>query len=67
MLGQQIIIYKVCEPIHSAKTTRPSLIFLTPNLQMRKLRLRMSTGLIQFHGAGFMIPCPKLLLLLSMV
>ena len=67
MLVQQTIIYKVLESIHSAKTTQPSLIFLSPNLQMRKWRLRMSTGLIQFHGAGFMIPSSKLLLLLSMV
>lgn len=63
MLVQQIIIYKVLEPIHSAKTTRPSPIFITPNLQMRKLRLRMSRGLISvswcwFHDSQSQAPSP---------
>ena len=53
MLVQQIITYKVLEPIHSAKTTWPSRISITPNLQMRKLRLRMSRGLLSTSQCWF--------------
>ena len=59
MLVQQIITYKVLEPIHSAKTTWPSPISITPNLQMRKLRLRMSRGLLSTSQCWFHDPVPS--------